>query len=115
LAAWRDKGRPIGGLWAGGGTVSKGNEAPNRSLAEAAHSLLEEMIVTLQLKPGSLWSEEALSERIAIGRTPVREAAKRLQADSRVRILPRHGLQIAEIDLHEQLQVVDLRARPRSS
>lgn len=89
--------------------MNERNEMPNRSLAEEAHLVLEEMIVTLQLKPGSLWSEEALSERIAIGRTPVREAVKRLQADSLVRILPRHGLQIAEIDLHEQLQVVDLR------
>ncbi|MBL6082046.1 GntR family transcriptional regulator [Belnapia sp. T18] len=71
--------------------------------------MLEEMIVTLQLKLGSLWSEEALSERVGIGSTPVREAVKRLQVDSLLQILPRHGLQIAEIDPHEQLQVVDLR------
>jgi DNA-binding GntR family transcriptional regulator len=80
-----------------------------RSLATAAHEILEELIVTLQLPPGSLWSEEALSERIGIGRTPVREAIKRLQANDLIRILPRQGLMIAEIDLHEQIRIVDFR------
>ncbi len=80
-----------------------------RSLATAAHETLEELIVTLQLPPGSLWSEEALSERIGIGRTPVREAIKRLQANDLIHILPRQGLMIAEIDQHEQMRVVEFR------
>lgn len=80
-----------------------------RSLATAAHETLEELIITLQLPPGSLWSEEALSERIGIGRTPVREAIKRLQANDLIHILPRQGLMIAEIDQHEQMRIVDFR------
>lgn len=80
-----------------------------RSLAAAAHETLEELIVTLELPPGSLWSEEALSERIGIGRTPVREAIKRLQANDLVHILPRQGLMIAEIDQHEQIRIVEFR------
>jgi len=80
-----------------------------RSLATAAHETLEELIVTLQLSPGSLWSEEALSERIGIGRTPVREAIKRLQANDLIHILPRQGLMIAEIDQHEQMRIVEFR------
>lgn len=80
-----------------------------RSLATAAHETLEELIVTLQLPPGSLWSEEALSERIGIGRTPVREAIKRLQANDLLHILPRQGLMIAEIDQHEQIRIVEFR------
>lgn len=80
-----------------------------KSLASAAHEVLEDLIVTLRLPPGSLWSEEALSERIGIGRTPVREAVKRLEADYLIRILPRHGIMVAEIDTHEQLLSVDLR------
>lgn len=79
------------------------------SLADAAHRRIEEMIVTLQLPPGSRWSEEGLADKIGIGRTPVREAVKRLQADYLVSILPRHGLMITEINLHEQLLVIDFR------
>jgi DNA-binding GntR family transcriptional regulator len=83
--------------------------APGRSLAFTAHEILEDLIVTLQLPPGSLWSEDALSKRIAIGRTPVREAVKRLEADYLIKILPRHGIMVAEINHHEQLLSVDLR------
>jgi DNA-binding GntR family transcriptional regulator len=79
------------------------------SMAEVAHKRLEEMIVTLQLPPGSHWSEENLSEKIRVGRTPVREAVKRLQADSLISILPRHGLMITEIDVQQQLLVIDFR------
>lgn len=83
--------------------------APAESQADTAHRRLEEMIVTLQLPPGSHWSEEGLAERIGIGRTPVREAVKRLQADYLVSILPRHGLMITEINTHEQLLVIEFR------
>lgn len=79
------------------------------SQAETAHRKLEELIVTLQLPPGSKWSEESLGELISIGRTPVREAVKRLQNDSLLRILPRHGVMVAEIDLHQQLLVIEFR------
>jgi DNA-binding GntR family transcriptional regulator len=79
------------------------------SQADAAHRRLEEMIVTLQLPPGSHWSEEGLADKIGIGRTPVREAVKRLKADYLVSILPRHGLMITEINLHEQLLVIEFR------
>lgn len=79
------------------------------SQAETAHRKLEELIVTLELPPGSKWSEESLGELISIGRTPVREAVKRLQNDSLLRILRRHGVMVAEIDLHQQLLVIEFR------
>ena len=82
---------------------------PPASQADLAHQRLEEMIVTLQLAPGSHWSEEGLADEIGIGRTPVREAVKRLQADYLVSILPRHGLMITEISVHDQLLVIEFR------
>jgi DNA-binding GntR family transcriptional regulator len=82
---------------------------PSASQADLAHQRLEEMIVTLKLSPGSHWSEEGLADEIGIGRTPVREAVKRLQADYLVSILPRHGLMITEISVHDQLLVIEFR------
>jgi DNA-binding GntR family transcriptional regulator len=67
------------------------------------------MIVSLTLEPGSVWSEGELSAAIKIGRTPVREALQRLEADHLVRILPRHGAQITEINVVEQLLLLELR------
>jgi len=71
--------------------------------------MLEEMIVTLQLPPGSLWSEATLSESLGIGRTPVREALQRLAEYHMVVVLRRHGIQIAEVNEHEQLLVLETR------
>ena len=67
------------------------------------------MIVSLELAPGSIWSEAELSAKLGIGRTPVREALQRLEGDHLVRILPRHGAQITEINVVEQLLLLELR------
>jgi DNA-binding GntR family transcriptional regulator len=79
------------------------------SLASQAHQSLEELIVTLQLAPGSVWSEGTLSELTSIGRTPVREAIKRLESDYLIEVVPRHGVMVSRIDLYAQIQVVELR------
>jgi DNA-binding GntR family transcriptional regulator len=79
------------------------------SLSEQAFSALEEMIVTLQLPPGSLWSEAMLSETLGIGRTPVREAVQRLAEYHLVVIMRRHGIRIAEVNEQEQLLVLETR------
>ena len=46
-------------------------QAGGPGLAEQARARLEEMVVTLDLPPGSVWSELQLSEMLGIGRTPV--------------------------------------------
>lgn len=83
--------------------------AVKSSLSEQAFSALEEMIVTLKLPPGSLWSEATLSESLGIGRTPVREAVQRLAEYHLVVIMKRHGIRIAEVNEQEQLLVLETR------
>lgn len=78
-------------------------------LAEKARQALEEEIVTLQLKPGSTWSEVELSEMLGVGRTPVREALKRLEQSRLVEIIPRSGIRITEIDLIEYMRMLEMR------
>ncbi|HTR98120.1 MAG TPA: GntR family transcriptional regulator [Bacteroidota bacterium] len=79
------------------------------SLAEEAYRRLEEMIVTLELRPGSVLSETELSRRIRIGRTPMREALQRLQAQRLVTTLPRRGVEISEINIVDYLALLDTR------
>ena len=61
------------------------------SLTDRAYADLEEMIVTLKLAPGRAVSESELSQRLGIGRTPIREALQRLAREELVVILPRRG------------------------
>lgn len=79
------------------------------SLAYKAYRKLEEMIVTLGLEPGRILSESDLCELIGIGRTPVREALKRLADDGLVSIIARRGIQITEIDARRQLFLTEIR------
>ena len=86
-------------------TAKPAPPAVKSSLSEQAFGMLEEMIVTLKLPPGSLWSEATLSESLGIGRTPVREAIQRLAEYHLVVIMQRHGIRIAEVNEQEQLLV----------
>lgn len=79
------------------------------SLNEKAYVALEEMIVSGALAPGSQWSEVTLSERIGIGRTPTREALQKLSYQRLVRIAPRQGIFISDIDYPGHLKVIQAR------
>ena len=67
------------------------------------------MIVRLELAPGSAVSEAMLSSRLGIGRTPIREALQRLARERLVRILPRRGVIVSEIDVKSQLRLLEVR------
>lgn len=84
-------------------------ERHNVSQTEKAYGALEEMIVTGELPPGSQWSEAALSDRIGIGRTPTREALQKLAFQRLVRIAPRQGVFISEIDYPGELKIIQAR------
>lgn len=79
------------------------------NLTDRAYRDLEELIVTLKLPPGSAVSEAALSQRLGIGRTPIREALQRLARERLVTILPRRGIIVSEINIKSQLRLLELR------
>lgn len=84
-------------------------ELPVMSLTQRAYRKLEELIVTLQLRPGEVLSETALAQRLDIGRTPIREALQRLAREGLVVILPRRGILVSELDVRRQLKLLELR------
>lgn len=84
-------------------------EKKSESLVETAYRTLEEYFVTLKLPPGSVWSEDALSELVGIGRTPVREAVLRMAADGLVNVIRRAGTVISQVSISDQLTVLETR------
>jgi DNA-binding GntR family transcriptional regulator len=88
---------------------AQANNEPIASLSERAYRRLEEMIVTLQLAPGSVVSETALSKRLGIGRTPIREALQQLARERLVVVLPRRGIMVSEINVRTQLRLLEAR------
>jgi DNA-binding GntR family transcriptional regulator len=80
-----------------------------KTLTSQAYEQIEELIVTLELPPGSALSEAELSARLGIGRTPVREALQRLAREHLVSILPQRGVLVSEIDIKRQLRLLETR------
>jgi len=80
-----------------------------RTLTDKAYTYLEELIVTLKLPPGSAVSETMLSNRLGIGRTPIREALQRLARERLVTILPRRGVIVSDINVKSQLRLLEVR------
>ena len=89
--------------------LTHAKEQPVRSLTDTAYAQLEERIVTLQLPPGSALSEGALVSALGIGRTPVREALQQLAREGLVKIMPRRGIVVSEINVQHQLDLLLLR------
>src|SRR3712207_7470523 len=57
--------------------------------SERAYFELRDRIVTLQLSPGTALVEDELMSELRIGRTPLREAIKRLALENLVEVRPR--------------------------
>ncbi|MBV2144794.1 GntR family transcriptional regulator [Falsochrobactrum sp. TDYN1] len=79
------------------------------SLAERAYRILERLIVTLQLEPGTVVNERNLVELTGMGRTPVREAIQRLAWEGLMEVRPRAGITIAPIYPPDFGKVLDAR------
>ncbi|MGH3438781.1 MAG: GntR family transcriptional regulator, partial [Sciscionella sp.] len=80
-----------------------------RTLAERCYETLREEIVTLRLPPGSPIHEEHLSQTLGAGRTPIREAIKRLQSEGLVAIYPRRGTFVTEINITDHGLIAEVR------
>jgi DNA-binding GntR family transcriptional regulator len=79
------------------------------SLAERAYAGIRHLIVSLELAPGAVIEERALMERLGIGRTPVREALRRLAQERLVEVYPRRGMFVTGVDVRELARLSEVR------
>ena len=87
------------------------NGARRQLLADRAYTELRDRIVTLQIPPGAPIDEDLLGAELKIGRTPVREAIKRLALENLVTVYPRRGTFASEINITDLADVSDVRAQ----
>src|ERR671912_1405288 len=79
------------------------------NLFELAYERLEDLIVNCELKPGRFLAIQDLQELTGFSRTPVHQAVSRLSDDTLLLVRPRHGVQIAPIDLARERMLLQLR------
>jgi DNA-binding GntR family transcriptional regulator len=83
--------------------------APRRSRADDVYAQLKSDVATFKLVPGDRFTENALCERLAVSRTPVRQALYRLQQEGYVEVLFRSGWRVLPFDFEKFEQLYDLR------
>lgn len=79
------------------------------SQAEAAYRRLRDKLIMLEIRPGEPINDGQLAVELGFGRTPVREAIKRLEVDRLVVSYPRRGTFATGVDITELADVSDIR------
>ncbi|TFD21399.1 GntR family transcriptional regulator [Cryobacterium sp. TMS1-13-1] len=82
---------------------------PDLSLSEHAYRSLRDQLIMLEIRPGDAINDSALAASLGIGRTPVREALKRLESDHLVVSYPRRGTFATRVDFTELADISEIR------
>jgi DNA-binding GntR family transcriptional regulator len=83
--------------------------SPVESLADKAYHAIRDLIVSLELAPGAVIDERELIMELGIGRTPVREALRRLAQERLVEVYPRRGMFVTGVDVRELARLSEVR------
>lgn len=78
-------------------------------LSERVYKEIKRALLEGQFAPGELLPEEFLTDATGASRTPVREALMRLQGEGLVKIVPRKGARVLEMDDKELSELVEAR------
>lgn len=82
---------------------------PTASLAEQAFQQLQDRLIFLDIAPGLPLNEARLSVELELGRTPLREAIKRLESEHLVVTYPRRGTFATPVDITALSEISQVR------
>lgn len=80
-----------------------------RAAFERAYDAILDLIVRQELRPGQATSVIALSDRLGIGRTPIKEAITRLATEGILTVKGRRGTYVARLDEQDVRHIFALR------
>jgi DNA-binding GntR family transcriptional regulator len=92
-------------------SVTRARSGAGELLADRAYVQLRDQIVTLALAPGAPINEELLGRELQMGRTPLREAIKRLALENLISVYPRRGTFVTEINITDLAHISDVRVQ----
>ncbi|EHI40880.1 GntR family transcriptional regulator [Rhodococcus opacus PD630] len=77
--------------------------------ADRAYEIVRERLVMLDIRPGEPINDDRLAEELGFGRTPVREALKRLERERLVVAYPRRGTFATAVDMTDLADISEIR------
>ncbi len=81
------------------------------SLADRAYAAIQDRLIMLDIPPMAPIDDVALAESLGVGRTPVREALKRLEVDRLVITYPRRGTFATGVDITDLAYISEIRVQ----
>lgn len=81
------------------------------SLFERAYTAIRDRLITNQIAPGAPVREDQLSKQLGVGRTPVREAIKRLETERLVNVYPRRGVFATDVHITDLSLLTEVRTQ----
>lgn len=79
------------------------------SFADRAYLVIRDKLIMLDIRPNEAIVENELAAELELGRTPVREALKRLEADRLVVSFPRRGTFATGVDVADLRHISQIR------
>ena len=79
------------------------------SLADRAYLAIRDQLIMLDIQPGEPIDDDQLAKTLGVGRTPVREALKRLEGDRLVVSYPRRGTFATGMDIADLAYISEIR------
>lgn len=87
--------------------INKDSKESNR---DYAYRVIRDNIITLELKPGTMLSEQDLANELDLSRTPVHEALQELSKTRIIEVFPQKGSLVSLINLELVEEAVFVRA-----
>jgi DNA-binding GntR family transcriptional regulator len=81
------------------------------SLADRAYAAIQHRLIMLDIPPLAPIDDVALAQSLDVGRTPVREALKRLEVDRLVVSYPRRGTFATGVDITDLAYISEIRVQ----
>ncbi len=77
---------------------------------EEIQLIIEDRIISGEMKPGSKINEKAIADEFEISRGPVREALNALKQEGLIELIPNRGGFVNSLSLKEAMELYDVRA-----
>ncbi|WP_068279763.1 GntR family transcriptional regulator [Aldersonia kunmingensis] len=84
-------------------------DSGTRTNADRAYEIIRERLIMLDIRPGEPINDEQLAGDLGFGRTPVREALKRLERERLVIAYPRRGTFATIVDMTDLADICEIR------
>jgi DNA-binding GntR family transcriptional regulator len=90
------------------------DQAKKQNALDQAYNIIQHLILSMQIKPGEVVTENSLSDQLGIGRTPVREALKKLEQEGLIETENRRK-RVYVLTIREVSDIFDIKIKLESA